>query len=234
MGAVNPQLTEYDDKFRSWPTPAARRVHREETFGTFNLGGERTFVGVSEYADKFRPKSAEEETQKKQGKKQVKGGKAKRGLVITSKNARPSTAPKEKENEENSINVNFLDDVSAYSAKGKPQKPQGFIRSKNTVLKGSGSGGVKGVMGSRQFGSSRMSVDSLAPSVTPSVTSQSVKYRTREHKTPTKEAFNPVLMHRRYPYVSKSQNWSTETGANFKWRRGAPKATQSVSLMHSF
>jgi hypothetical protein len=50
------------------------------------------------------------------------------------------------------------------------------------------------------------------------------------------EAFNPVLMHTRYPYVSKKQTgrWGTETGASYKWRKGSPKKTQAVSLVHSF
>jgi hypothetical protein len=32
---------------------------------------------------------------------------------------------------------------------------------------------------------------------------------------------NPVLMNKRYPYVSKKQlgRWSTETGDQFRWRR---------------
>lgn len=43
---------------------------------------------------------------------------------------------------------------------------------------------------------------------------------------------NPVLMNKRYPYVSKKQlgRWSTETGDSFRWRRKSSASTLNTSF----
>lgn len=48
-------------------------------------------------------------------------------------------------------------------------------------------------------------------------------------------ANNPVLMHKRYPYISKKQlgRWSTETGDQFRWRKKAHNPTSAVSMLNS-
>jgi len=46
---------------------------------------------------------------------------------------------------------------------------------------------------------------------------------------------NPVLMNRRYPYVSTKQlgRWTTETGDSFRWRRKAAPTHVTTALLGS-
>jgi hypothetical protein len=43
---------------------------------------------------------------------------------------------------------------------------------------------------------------------------------------------NPVLMHKRYPYVSKKQlgRWTTESSDQFRWRKKSVTSTHAVAL----